>query len=666
MKYWMFQNNQVKGPYEPDDLSQLPGFSAESLVCSEGRKGTNMGDWQRASMVPELSVSLLKASQLAVAGKPQAGYLSGLPPEPTLKDLAQLGSLQEKVSLLDGTVNQLQESLRLRENELLSLHRELEEKNRQAQELASKLGGVEERLSTLNTLQTSLDKTAAAEHELESTIQRQSQTIAELTSQIQALQSESSRLQADSAELKAKEGELQDLKSQLEELKNRPSGALAAPSAVPFPVSPPFASKPTLSPFGSPEGLSPAAGEKLTPLAEPKAEGSPLPALTEPPALDIGGGLAPSPAPAAGFGATPGIGLPDAGPLPFSPLSAAAPPAGLAAPIQFSPATAPPPSLTPEILSQPPKRGGGARLILTVVAVAAMAGAYAVKKGLVPSDWGKRAGLSDRTPVPPPINPGQSTAPSPEELAEQQKKEAVELVRAWPVPGGLQTVSQVLENGAPAEGGLSPWMAEKIRDEVYQVNFYSKSARGAKTYEFQASLSDKKVLAHNEPAAALLTPESEKTGRKPKSSKNKSPRIKSKRDAGDQGILEDLLKVPSEDETGGAAARGGPIETAPGQQASRAASDKAAKPARKVKERPRNVTKELDDLMQDEAKPSKGSPKKDASLDELLVPGAGGKPELEEPAAAPASKRPLPAARPAKKGGPAPADAELLDDLLKP
>src|SRR5438105_2345660 len=104
MKYWLFQNNQVKGPYEPDDLSQVPGFSAESLVCSEGRKGINMGDWQRASLVPELSVSLLKASQLAVAGKSGGSFYASLPPEPTLKDLAALGSLQEKFSFMENTV----------------------------------------------------------------------------------------------------------------------------------------------------------------------------------------------------------------------------------------------------------------------------------------------------------------------------------------------------------------------------------------------------------------------------------------------------------------------------------------------------------------------------------------------------------------------------------
>ena len=69
MKYWIFQNNQVSGPYDADDLSQLPGYSAESLVCPEGRKGTSMGDWQRAGLVPALSLSLAKATQFAAAGK---------------------------------------------------------------------------------------------------------------------------------------------------------------------------------------------------------------------------------------------------------------------------------------------------------------------------------------------------------------------------------------------------------------------------------------------------------------------------------------------------------------------------------------------------------------------------------------------------------------------
>ena len=48
MKYWVFQSNKVNGPYEPAELSRLPGFSAETLVCPEGRAATSRKNWQRA------------------------------------------------------------------------------------------------------------------------------------------------------------------------------------------------------------------------------------------------------------------------------------------------------------------------------------------------------------------------------------------------------------------------------------------------------------------------------------------------------------------------------------------------------------------------------------------------------------------------------------------
>src|ERR1035437_9620787 len=108
MKYWIFQNNQVLGPYAPDDLSRHAAFGAESLVCPEGRRGTSMGDWQRAGMVPDLSVALVKAAQ-AQNAQGAVATLAGLPPEPTLKDLAVLGGLQEKMSMLEDVVLQLQE-----------------------------------------------------------------------------------------------------------------------------------------------------------------------------------------------------------------------------------------------------------------------------------------------------------------------------------------------------------------------------------------------------------------------------------------------------------------------------------------------------------------------------------------------------------------------------
>src|SRR6478609_7862250 len=120
MKYWIFQSNQVLGPFEPDDLSKHSAFGAESLVCPEGRKGTTMGDWQRAGMVPDLSIALVRAAS-SRSTQGSVATLAGLPPEPTLKDLAVLGSLQEKMGMLEDVVLQLQEGLRLKDAELASL-----------------------------------------------------------------------------------------------------------------------------------------------------------------------------------------------------------------------------------------------------------------------------------------------------------------------------------------------------------------------------------------------------------------------------------------------------------------------------------------------------------------------------------------------------------------
>ncbi|MDO8756489.1 MAG: DUF4339 domain-containing protein, partial [Elusimicrobiota bacterium] len=133
MRYWIFQNNQVLGPYAPDEMGKISVFSPESLVCPEGRRGTSMGDWQRAGMVPDLSVALVRAA--GNGGKTAMLTIAGLPPEPTLKDLAQLGSIQEKVSVLEEVVLQLQEGLRAKDAELSSVHQELEGKSREASEI---------------------------------------------------------------------------------------------------------------------------------------------------------------------------------------------------------------------------------------------------------------------------------------------------------------------------------------------------------------------------------------------------------------------------------------------------------------------------------------------------------------------------------------------------
>jgi len=176
MKYWLFENNQVVGPYDRDELTDVPGFSAESLVCPEGRKGTHMGDWQRAGVVAELAETLLKRSRVpaGVGGDPAASLV---PPEPTLRDLAVLGTLQEKVSLLESSLNQLHDELQTRDEEIASLKVDLDQKAQEAATLQGKVGALEEKIGVAEALKSEIEKTQQEQSQ-------EAQSIEELKAQI--------------------------------------------------------------------------------------------------------------------------------------------------------------------------------------------------------------------------------------------------------------------------------------------------------------------------------------------------------------------------------------------------------------------------------------------------------------------------------------------------
>ena len=693
-KYWVFQNNQVNGPHDPDDLAELPGFCGETLVCSEGRKGTSMGDWQRASMLPELSVALLKASQLvgSMKGAATGSIYGSLPPEPTLKDLAALGSLQEKVSLLDNVVGQLQESLRLKETELLSLHRELEDKNKQAGELANKLGGLEERLSSVNELREGLDKAVAAENEVAQTVEKQTQTIEELTKQLESERSEVDRL-----------------RGQLEELKSRPA-APPPPAPAPFPAPRPLG-LPSERPAPADAPAAPLSASPLSPALPESPSASPAPFASAPvsPALDAPGFGAPpasapgfpsgpaplSAEPAPGFTGVPDLssppapsfGLPAAGEPGFtSPIGTAPifPTAGLEAPPAAAPAfsaaaaapIAPPP--VGDLAAAPPKKKPPVALL--ALAVLALGAGAAFKLGLIPGLSPKpRAFQPESKPLPPPPPPVPK-GPTPEELAEQAKQNAIALVRGWACRG--KTVGDILETPSVSAGGLTPWMAEPINNELFQVNFYSPKSSGGsgQTYEFEADLTARTVAPHNAAAKHLLAPPKRPKARKPKI------RIKPKKApaAEDAPLLNDLLgddatsDEPAKDENGGA--RAAKKQAGAGDTLVTGEDQAPAKRGRAAKAKTRQPS--LDDLLKGGHEPAKRKAAQDESLDQILLPGIPRqKPQLGEPQAKPKlgaddaagdegspisgddSARGARSKSSKKKKA---QDAQLLDDLLKP
>jgi len=65
MRYWLYSDGNILGPYTPAELSEVPDFSEESLVC-EAKQGEVSDNWKPASQIKELAKYLYpEASEAA-------------------------------------------------------------------------------------------------------------------------------------------------------------------------------------------------------------------------------------------------------------------------------------------------------------------------------------------------------------------------------------------------------------------------------------------------------------------------------------------------------------------------------------------------------------------------------------------------------------------------
>jgi len=463
MKYWIFQNNQVLGPYEPDEMGKISVFSPESLVCPEGRRGTSMGDWQRAGMVPDLSVALIRATESG--GKTAVLTIAGLPAEPTLKDLAQLGSIQEKVATLEEVVLQLQEGLRAKDAELTSVHQELEGKSREASEIRSEavarlresdalkrqIAGLEERLSSVRLMSETLDKAVEEEKRVEQDVEKQGQTLTDLAKDVEELRRQLEESKARQAELAA--------------------AAEASSRAIPAPMEPPKAVQPS-SAFG---GVVP-----------PPAD---FPAMTAEPLPSFDASMPSMPGPGA-----------QSGGASFDPLAFGDSSGGALAPDDAA-AAPPEPEAGDSVIAPPPAPKGKKALLIGAVAGVAALGGLAVMGGFVPGLQKPKAPAEILEPAPLP-------APEPMPVAAPDSRQlAVDFAKSWPLPGD-RTLERALEDLAPSAGNLSPWMADPLAGNRIQVNYFARSsAPGAPTiaYEFEVDLDGRTLIGRNAAAKSVLT-----------------------------------------------------------------------------------------------------------------------------------------------------------------
>ena len=528
MKYWIFQSNQVLGPYEPDDLSRHSAFGAESLVCPEGRRGTSMGDWQRAGMVPDLSVALVRASQ-SNAQHSSVATLAGLPPEPTLKDLAVLGSLQEKMAMMEDVVAQLQEGLRVKDLELKSLHQDLagkerqssvaksameheaadlklkaEERRREAEDLRAqtnefrlKLAELEERVGAVNRLSETIDRAVEAEKNVAHDVEAQGETLTGLTKEIETL------------------------RAQLADRLASAAPAAAAPAG--------FAHSPEPEPFSRPSAAFPSRDISIE---------IPAPApVVDPPHM------APSPVtelPAYGGATMPAFGAHAADEsmaMPMDPMSSASPlPFGAAA--DLPPAVAPVDVVSTPAPSPAPSGRNKALVYGALFGVVVLAALVFISGRMGKKRAAEPAAVAETAPLPMPTPPApiaEAPAPAP---AIDPREAAIQAAKEWGLPDGRK-LGQALETLSPPIGNLSPWMAEPLTGDRVSVNYFAHGgASGAPTvaYEFEVDLGAKTVAGRNPAAKAVIAgkaaappapPKAKRVKLKPKT---KAPKAKPKED----------------------------------------------------------------------------------------------------------------------------------------
>jgi len=64
MRYWLYSQGNILGPYSVEELAAQPSFTPMSLVCPEGADGTSPSDWKTAYEIKEIS-ELVKVGVLS-------------------------------------------------------------------------------------------------------------------------------------------------------------------------------------------------------------------------------------------------------------------------------------------------------------------------------------------------------------------------------------------------------------------------------------------------------------------------------------------------------------------------------------------------------------------------------------------------------------------------
>lgn len=113
MRYWVYINDKVEGPYEEDKLVTLQGFTPDTLICSEEIAAGGTQEWVKASSIFEfdqVEKTINQPLPAAEVFKTQTAHNEPLPAQVPQADNVT-GLLLEKIDLLTREISGLQAKL---------------------------------------------------------------------------------------------------------------------------------------------------------------------------------------------------------------------------------------------------------------------------------------------------------------------------------------------------------------------------------------------------------------------------------------------------------------------------------------------------------------------------------------------------------------------------
>ncbi len=123
MRYWVYINDKVDGPYEETNLVTVPGFTPDTLICSEEVASNGGQEWVKASSIFEFDEVPVEPAPAAPAAAPVAAVAAaGANTIDTAALLSRLETLTQEVSHLQNQLSSMQTHLdqTLEENKKLA------------------------------------------------------------------------------------------------------------------------------------------------------------------------------------------------------------------------------------------------------------------------------------------------------------------------------------------------------------------------------------------------------------------------------------------------------------------------------------------------------------------------------------------------------------------